>query len=274
MAETPETIRARLAPKQVDIDGETFWVAEGDLLLDADQLDIYVDQLNRAELARAMANAGGLGEAALAPARRELIAMTRNGKVVRWQDGLVLTYCVLRNTFLSQKEYLLARRSVQKAAQAWMDVCGIEFRHVTANDASPTTRVDDVTFTVRRIDAFGRFIASAFFPTDQPDRRRVLLDPSFFAKGLGFDRVGVLRHELGHVLGFRHEHISDIAPAECPDEDRTDTRPLTGYDPQSVMHYFCGGVGSTTLELTEKDVAGAVDLYGQPLSKYRFFPES
>jgi hypothetical protein len=30
----------------------------------------------------------------------------------------------------------------------------------------------------------------------------VLIDPSFFADDLLFDRVGVLRHELGHTLAF------------------------------------------------------------------------
>jgi len=271
MTETTDTIRRRLAPKQVEIDGETYWVAEGDLLLDADQLDIYIDQLNRKEQLRRMTgDADALGEVALAPARRELIGIVSGGRLVRWQDGLVLTYCVLKNTFASQKEYLLARRSVEQATQAWMDACGIEFRHVTEKDASPTTRVDDVVFTVRKIDAFGRFIASAFFPTDPPDRRRVLIDPSFFAKGLSFDRVGVLRHELGHVLGFRHEHISADAPAACPDEDLTDVKPLTGYDPRSVMHYFCGGVGSRELALTTVDLAGAQRVYGLPLSSFTF----
>jgi hypothetical protein len=271
MTETIETVKARLAPKRVELDGETYWIAEGDQLLDEDQLAFYVDELNRREELReeggdvvpddSLTDVGGPSE---------LIGLKgADGRLVRWRDGKVLTYCVLRNTFGSEEEYLLARQSVERATKAWMDTCGIEFRHEVAKDLSPTTTVADVVFTVRKIDAGGRFIAAAFFPTDAAARRRVFIDPSFFAQGLGFDRVGVLRHELGHVLGFRHEHIRVEAPAACPDEDIADVSILTGYDPKSVMHYFCGKVGNKNLLITDLDVAGSQRLYGPPLSAFQ-----
>jgi len=272
MTETVEKVKKRLAPKMVELDDQTFWVAEGDQLLDEDQLELYVDQLNLKEQQKKLtSDAAALGESAVTGARSELIGITGpHGKLVRWKEGKTLTYCVLKNTFGNEEEYLLARRSMDKATKAWQDTCGIEFRHVVAEDTSPSTHVDGVVFTVRKIDAQGRFIASAFFPNDPPARRRVFLDPSFFADDLSFDRVGVLRHELGHVLGFRHEHISADAPAACPDEDLTDTKPLTGYDPKSVMHYFCGHVGSLELLISTADTTGAQRLYGLPLSSYIF----
>jgi hypothetical protein len=80
----------------------------------------------------------------------------------------------------------------------------------------------------------------------------------------------VLRHELGHVLGFRHELIRSGAPAVCPKEPLWDARPLTDYDPQSVMHYFCGGVGSSSLRITELDRVGAQQVYGPSLNNIHF----
>jgi hypothetical protein len=270
--ETVATVKRRLAPKKVEIDGETYYVAEGDQLLDEDELPLYVEQLNiREQQKKLHSDQAALGEAGVGGAVKQLIGMTgADGKLIRWRDGKILTYCVLKNTFADDEEYLLARQSVEKATKAWQDTCGIEFRHVVTKDTSPTTQVKGVVFTVRKIDALGRFIASAFFPNDPPARRRVLIDPSFFSKDLGFDRVGVLRHELGHVLGFRHEHISADAPAACPDEDLTDTKPLTGYDPKSVMHYFCGNVGSLELLISTIDADGAQKIYGQPLSSFIF----
>lgn len=271
MTETIDTVKARLAPKQVDLDGQSYWIAEGDQLLDEDQLTFYVDELNRRAELRAEGEDtppdDGLAEVG-GPAL--LIGIkSASGKLVRWRDAKVLSYCVLKNTFADEDEYLLARKSVEQATQAWMDTCGIKFRHDVAKDLSPTTTVAGVVFTVRKIDAGGRFIAAAFFPTDPPARRKVFIDPSFFDTGLEFDRVGVLRHELGHVLGFRHEHIRVEAPAACPDEDIADISILTGYDPKSVMHYFCGNVGNKKLLITDCDVEGSQRLYGPPLSIFQ-----
>lgn len=265
-------IRKRLAPKQVEIDGEKYWVAEGDLLLDRDQLDEYIAQqdiLRQQRDLRQQAREHGMAPAPTT-SRTELVAVVQNGKLVRWKDGKVLSYAILRNTFADDREYREIRQAMEASTDAWQRTCGIKFRHRTSLDKSPTTRVEGVTFTVRKLDAGGRFIAAAFFPNDPPGRRRVVIDPSFFADDLGFDPVGVLRHELGHVLGFRHEHIRSEAPSACPDEDLGEDLPLGEYDPQSVMHYFCGGVGSSELSITEIDVAGAQRLYGLPLDSYVF----
>jgi hypothetical protein len=270
--EDVEAIRKRLAPKRVEIDGEAYWVAEGDLLLDADQLEEYARQQGNLQRQRALRQeATDLG---MAPAPTttvaELVAVAAGGKLVRWKDGKVLSYCILRNTFADEREYRIVRQSMEDATGAWERTCGVKFQHRASLDSSPTTRVDGVTFTVRKLDAGGRFIAAAFFPNDPPERRRIVIDPSFYADDLGFDRVGVLRHELGHVLGFRHEHIRSEAPAACPDEDLGEDLPLGAYDPKSVMHYFCGAVGSRELQISEVDVAGAQRLYGLPLSAYTF----
>ena len=97
--------------------------------------------------------------------------------------------------------------------------------------------------------------------------RRVLVDPTFFTTS--FDQVGVLRHELGHVLGFRHEHIRGEAPDVCPDESQTGTVDLTEYDPQSVMHYLCGSMGNKELRITALDKVGSRKVYGPPLAEFR-----
>jgi hypothetical protein len=76
---------------------------------------------------------------------------------------------------------------------------------------------------------------------------------------------------LGHVLGFRHEHIRSGAPADCPQEGTSDAINLTEYDPRSVMHYFCGGIGTQEMKLTEVDRQGAQAVYGPPQDKFQFF---
>ena len=268
-----ERLKDNLADNRIEIDGEVYHVVEGDLLVDEDQLGLYAEQraLLEAE-AQVKRQLAALGAPRLALENQgALVGIMQGGKLVRWQPGLVLTYAVLRQTFGNEMEYQLASRSMQEATQAWEETCGIRFSHSSQFDNSNGTQVADVVFTVRKIDAGGRFIASAFFPNDPPPRRRVFLDPSFFANDLPFDRTGVLRHELGHVLGFRHEHIRSGAPPVCPREDLGETIDLTKYDPRSVMHYFCGGVGTRELRITDLDRAGAQQLYGPPLQDHEAF---
>jgi hypothetical protein len=266
--QSPRLDELRDTARRVTIGDASYFVLEGDLLLDHDELELYVLQ----QEVRAKAREVGLTPAEQSGREDALVVVAPGGRIVRWRPGKVLTYTVLRDSFPSQADYDLAVDCTAQATQAWMDVCGIEFRHLSQHDghadvsASPDQISADLVFTVRYIDAGGQFIAAAFFPTYPPARRRVLIDPSFYADDLIFDRVGVLRHELGHTLGFRHEHIRSEAPPACPDEPTYDTLDLTAYDPQSVMHYFCGEVGSRELAITELDRAGAQKVYGPSLS--------
>jgi len=180
----------------------------------------------------------------------------------------VLTYCVLSHTFPKVEWYQQAVYNMEQATADWEGTCGVEFEYRREVDESDELRPPEVLFPVRFIDAGGQFIAAAFFPNDPLSRRRLLIDPSAFSETLRFNPVGVLRHELGHVLGFRHEHIRESAPPICPDEDPTGTLDLTAYDPQSVMHYFCGGVGSRELAITDLDRTGSQKVYGQPLANF------
>jgi hypothetical protein len=263
-----ESLRQRV--RTTVVDGTTYYIVEGDTLLDEDQFAVYSFQRQKADearRARGTADSAGLGLVTLVESTpRGLLGMTQNGKLVRWQAGLVLGYRVARETFRDDQRYQLAVASMAAATGAWEATCGIRFEYLKTLDSKPGPGPAGALFSVREFDAGGTFIASAFFPNDPPVRRRVLIDPSFFAPDLSFDRTGVLRHELGHVLGFRHEHIRSGAPADCPPESLDDTFDLTKYDPQSVMHYFCGGVGSRELKITELDSVGAQRLYGPPLA--------
>jgi hypothetical protein len=261
--------------KKVEVDGETYYLAEGDTLLDEDQLGVYANarqKQNEARRAAAIADFAGLGTERLGVQSRGLIAMTQNGKIVRWAPGTVLSYRVAKNTFTNSANYDMVVDFMTKATKEWQDTCGIEFRHMEDLDDDDGVKPGNALFVVREIDAGGAFIASAFFPNDPKDRRRVLIDPSFYTTD--FDHIGVLRHELGHVLGFRHEHIHKTAPPACHGEDDFDSVPLTGYDSVSVMHYFCGGVGSRQLKISDLDRTGAQQVYGPPLTNILFVPSA
>lgn len=257
--------RLHKSTRRVSVDEEqSYYVLEGDLLLDEDEFLLYtLQQAQRLDGALVSPNTSAVIEPPPA-----LIGIAAGGRIIRWAPDRVLRYCLIRASFPEEQQYELVRDSMLAAAAAWENTCGIDFEYAPQHDdhpnpATPASDIDaSLVFSVRYVDAGGQFIAAAFFPTYPPPRRRVLIDPSYFASDLSFDPVGVLRHELGHVLGFRHEHIRSGAPAVCPDEDTIDTVDLTAYDPKSVMHYFCGGVGSRELRITDLDREGAQKLYG------------
>lgn len=259
------TLKSKL--NTVELDGETFYVAEGDTLLDGEKLRIYAEvreqEIKAREAARRAAEAG-FGAAYVEEPSRGLVAMTNGKNPIRWRPGLALTYRVARESFGgSEDNYRLVVDSMRAACAAWEETCGIDFEHRAALDTRPGVDREGLLFVVRQFDAGGKFIAAAFFPNDPVERRRVLIDPSYYTTG--FDKVGVLRHELGHVLGFRHEHIRNEAPPVCPNESLWDAKVLTAYDPTSVMHYFCGGVGTNALQISALDRRGARAIYGPPL---------
>jgi hypothetical protein len=268
MSEKPTTDvgtlqRLKEKARTVEIEGRTFYVLESDLLLNEQQLAEYAEARDRSD-GPVIVDGDSVGDGP-----SQLLGISRNGKMARWRPGKVLYYYVAHESFPDDDRYRTAVEAVRSATEDWMKVCGIDFAYLGEMDKDPEKRNERVVFSVRYVDAKGKFIAAAFFPGDPPERRVVLIDPSFYRPGLGFDQIGVLRHELGHVLGFRHEQIREQAPVACKDEPLWDTFPLTEeYDPRSVMHYLCGGMGNPKLEITELDRTGAVRLYGLPLSKF------
>lgn len=254
--------RLRSKLRTIELENSTFYIAEGDMLLDEDELMIYAMEEDMKEVNNVLGNhANDIYENAL-------LGIINAGKIVRWAPNTELTYCVLKDTFANEREYKIVLKNMLKATKSWEEVCGIKFKHLRKMDTSKSDRPNGVMFPVRGINASGKFIASAFFPTYPKYRWRILIDPTYFTSS--YSKTGVLVHELGHVMGFRHEHPRNGAPATCPNEDLGNTIELTDYDPKSVMHYFCGGVGSKTLYLSELDKKGAQKIYGPPLNQFDF----
>lgn len=246
--------------KTVEINGQDYYVVEGDLLLSERKLRAYA--IEREEIEAGDADT-------MAEERQGLVARTDlDGRVVRWRPGLVLTYAVSKATFPGNR-YDMVVQATANAASNWAAVCGVEFKHLSHLDEGADG--EEPLFWVRGVNTNGKFIAVAFFPDDPVEERQVIIDPIFFSPTLSYSPVGVLRHELGHVLGFRHEHIRSGAPPDCRDENLDYTFELTPYDPTSVMHYPCGQKGSTGFQITAVDRAGAVAVYGPPHRAFQFF---
>lgn len=170
-----------------------------------------------------------------------------------------LTYCVSKDF---GERYPRVTEDMRAAASAWESVADVKFKHVDQQDATCTASNTAVLFDVRPYNSNGKYLARAFFPNERRATSNVLIDPSSFARPSNdnLQLVGILRHELGHTLGWRHEHTRPEAGVCFEDDDWV---PMTNYDHLSVMHYpQCNGGGDWKLLLTDRDKSGAACVYG------------
>ncbi|AEI62878.1 M57 family metalloprotease [Corallococcus macrosporus] len=191
----------------------------------------------------------------------QLIVHRVGGQDAAWSatQKLNLTYCV-STTFGSNYNRMV--QAMASATATWEAAGHVDFIHVSAQDSNCNASNNNVLFDVSPINAGGQYLARAFFPGDSRSNRNVVFDPSSFQPLGVWTLEGITRHELGHVLGFRHEHTRPESGACFEDNN---WRALTTYDGSSVMHYpQCNGTQNGDLVLTTKDVQGIQALYGTP----------
>lgn len=180
------------------------------------------------------------------------------GGDIKWSSSqkLNLTYCI-SNSFGTNKAKMVS--AMESATAAWEATASVNFTYLSQYDASCTASQTGVLFDIRPVSGQS-YVARAFFPNSARSGRNVLVDSSAFGSLGAWTLTGVLRHELGHTLGFRHEHTRSTASG-CYEDSQW--RALTStYDRASVMHYpQCNGTQTGDLVLTSLDKQGARALY-------------
>ena len=201
----------------------------------------------------------------------ELIVITVDGVATCYRSAAErrLTYAIDKESFAAapeQNAFEKIRQEFQAAAADWENACpecNITFEPV----ANTSPRQGDANFIVRYVGNQGTLIASAFFPKDLPPKRHVDIALAYYTAG--YNRIGVLRHELGHVLGYRHEHVRPEVPFQCvfePEDKKWSQISDAKYDKFSVMHYPCEVqgqlvAGSSNFALTKEDITSHRKFY-------------
>jgi hypothetical protein len=243
------------------VEGRTIYVVEGDLPVGEEELRLRYD--------RYVAYLRNDGEN-VARIDQKLAVNQVNGADDVWIPFVQqnLSYCVT-NDFGGNKARAVSEMAL--ATAAWEREINVNFTYLPSHDANCSNSNTLVTFSVRPSTSGG---ACAFFPTivDSPPSycvsRTLVMDfndfdtnPYWATNAPNLRTEGVFRHELGHILGMRHEHTR---PESGTCFENNNWRALTPYDKPSVMHYpYCNGVHTSDETITPLDALGAGRIYGK-----------
>jgi hypothetical protein len=144
------------------------------------------------------------------------------------------------------------------AARDWEKAAALKFTDLTGKNGSVLFNVRPAAYWEEQDNPYT--IASTFFPHYGS---KVFIIYKRFFRQTDEEQMLTLRHELGHILGLRHEHI--WKNGEQVEETYLPAQIINAYDPASIMFYpeRPGYAGNGRLSALDK--AGIRQLYGSSL---------
>ncbi|KAI1460067.1 hypothetical protein F4805DRAFT_14348 [Annulohypoxylon moriforme] len=179
------------------------------------------------------------------------VAVTRKGIIWLWEPGSLITFNMDWDSFkaVPREHANRAITSLEKAAWMWnKGKLAVQFKRVADNEPA----VFQLTYYACCPDG-SECLAESFFPGNHPSTQKLYVYGLSF-EGTNYNHMeNIFCHELGHILGIRHEFAQ---------EDREEKKHLSVLigkpNVLSVMNYF-GDLSQ--LRIQETDYESVRKLY-------------
>ncbi|KAH8729215.1 hypothetical protein BGZ61DRAFT_529459 [Ilyonectria robusta] len=179
--------------------------------------------------------------------------------VPRWVPGSVLTYVICTETFLDPYDAVFTAIELAKAISMWKSI-GVTFKQVTRRYSAASFRV---VYRDLPVNNQKDTLASAFFPnTDHPEERTLHIYALAFTQYHINNQANFLAHEIGHILGFRHEFSREEEPLFW-------SATWGNRNPNSVMSYYHD---SGLWQVQKQDLKELKSFYDSSMKTYKRRP--
>lgn len=119
------------------------------------------------------------------------------GKIPRWKKGSTVNFAAFSGGYPTPNNAIFAAYRLNEAAQKWNSYnVGVKFKWVG--------KLADAAFVLAYGGDQGNTLARAFFPNSN-DLNTLFVYKKAFEPGFVNFMTNVFLHELGHVIGLRHE---------------------------------------------------------------------
>ncbi|KAK4173615.1 hypothetical protein QBC36DRAFT_303514 [Triangularia setosa] len=165
------------------------------------------------------------------PGAPHSIMVGLNKECPRWAPGSTIKWVAWTQGFKTPSDASYAAEHLHLACQKWNELdVGVTFEWVK--------ETKDATFALcHGGDSGGGTLASAFFPNANDLNMMLVYNPVFSMPKWKANLWKVFTHELGHVLGLRHEFALDVNPESGKVFEAVKAVQLGPRNEKSVMTY-------------------------------------